>query len=334
MMRHVLRPTVQFAATFAAAAALSRMADPARRPNDEAADEPIVEPDAVRPDELDDVLELLDDVRELAVEPAPSYHSFGPEPVAVARVSYQPDRAVPRPEVEEVRKPALYVLKAPDEESGTVVPEASLDQSEQPEPQPKPEPGRSELSRPATGGVHGSVTNVHGRGLRDMCVEIMSADKTVVASTKTTDGGRFVVDDVPPGAYFLRAYDDVDGDFEKSWFGGRKFHSAESLTVAAGRPVDGIDIVLRSTARIDVEATAGERKTEVTVRVTHRATGAPATGEVELTTKNSDHIVATLVDGQAYMAFTDGDMAPVTKVRVYYSGDQQTRPASTKAKVN
>ena len=98
--------------------------------------------------------------------------------------------------------------------------------------------------------------------------------------------------------------------------------------------MDGIDVVLRSTAQIDVEATAGERKTEVVVRVTHRATGAPATGEVELSTKNSDHIAATLVDGQAYIAFTDGDMPPVTKVRVFYGGDQQTRPASTKAKVS
>ena len=318
-MRHVLRPTVQFAATFAAAAAVSRAADSARRSIKEVADDSIAKPDVVRPDELADV-------RQLAVEPAPSYHSFGPEPAVAARVSLQPDRAVPMPDVEEVRKPALYVLKSPAGVSGTAVPESSA--------QPQPEPRQTELSRHATAAVHGSVKNVHGRGLRDMCVEIVAADKTVVASTRTIDDGRFIVDDVPPGEYFLRAYDDVDGDFEKSWFGGRKFRSAETLAVTTGRPVDGIDVVLRSTARIDVDATAGERKTEVVVRVTHRATGAPATGEIELTTKNSDHIVATLVDGQAYIAFTDGDMAPVTKVRVFYSGDQQTRPASAKAKVN
>ncbi len=324
-MRHVLRPTVQFAASFAGAAAVSRAAETARRSIDQIADDSIatsdVARDAVRPDELGDD-------REPAVEPAPSYHSFGPEPVAVARVGFQPHRAVPRPEVEEVRKPGLYVLKASAGESGTVVSEASLNQAEQPPPKPRP----TDLSHRA-GAVHGSVTNVHGRGLRGMRVEIVSSDKTVVASTRTIHGGRFVVDDIPPGEYFLRAYDDIDGDFEKSWFGGPKFRSAETLTVAAGRPVDGIDIVLRSTAQIEVEATAGDRKTEVVVRVTHRATGAPGTGEVELTTKNSDHIVATLVDGQAYIAFTDGDMAPVTKVRVFYSGDQQTRPASAKAKV-
>ena len=325
-MRHILRPTVQVAATFAAAAAVSRMTDPARRSTDEVADDSIAKPD-VRPDVVR--LDETSDVRETAVEPVPVYHSFGPEPVAVARARSQPER-VPRPEVEEVRKPALYVLKPPAEEPATDdAPEAPPHQSEQIEPKPRP----TELSPPATETVHGSVTNVHGRGLRGMRVDIVSSAKKVVASTTTSDGGRFIVDDVAPGEYFLRAVDDIDGDFEKSWFGGRKLRSAEAFTVAVGRPVDGIDVVLRSTAQIDVEATAGERKTEVVVRVTHRATGAPATGEVELSTKNSDHITAAIVDGQAYIAFTDGDMPPVTKVRVSYSGDHQTRPASTKAKV-
>ena len=326
-MRHILRPTVQVAATFAAAAAVSRLADPARRSTDEVADDSIAKPD-VRPNVVRS--DELGDVPELAVEPVPAYHSFGPEPVAVARVAFQPDRAVPKPDVEEVRKPALYVLKSPAGEPGTDEPEASPHQPEQPQPMPVPR----ELSRLVSGEVHGSVTNVHGRGLRGMSIEIVSSDKTVVASTMSIDGGRFIVDDVPPGEYFLRAFDDVDGDFEKSWFGGRKLRSAEPFTVAARRPVDGIDVVLRSTAQVDVEATAGEHKTEVVVRVTHRATGAPATGEVELSTKNSDHITAALVDGQAYLAFTEGDMPPVTKVRVFYSGDHQTRPASTKAKVS
>lgn len=333
-MRHLLRPTVQVAATLVAAAAVSHITDPARRSVDAVEDDSIAEPDerpdVVRQDERGD--------REAALEPVPVYHSFGPEPVAVARVAYQPDRAAPKPEVEEARKPALYVLKPPAAESGNDAPEVDLHQPEQPQPQPQPEPEPEpepmELTRRLTGRVHGSVTNVHGRGLRGMRVEIVSSDKTAVASTRTTDGGRFIVDDVPPGDYFLRAFDDVDGDFEKSWFGGRKLRSAESFMVAAERPVDRIDVVLRSTAQIDVEATAGERKTEVVVRVTHRATGAPATGEVELSTKNSDHIIAALVDGQAYITFTDGDMPPVTKVRVSYSGDHETRPASTKAKVN
>ena len=336
-MSHVLRSTVQLAATFVAAAAVSRSADSVRHPIAQIADDRPVDRHAppavvVRPAEPGFV-------RKPVVEPVPSYHPFGPEPIsfgpaptAVARVvGFQPERALPKPRAEKLAsEPAVSIPETlVAGVVGAVVSETPLDELVRPEPEPEPEA----QPRLVTEAVHGFVSNVHGRGLRSVRVEVVSADKTVVGSTKTIDDGRFIVDGVPPGAYFLRAFDDVEGNFEKSWFGGRNFRTAESFTVTTGSPVDGIDVVLRSTAQIDVEAIAGERKTVVVVRVTHRATGVPATGEVELTTKNSDHISVTLVDGQAHMSFTDGDMTPVKKVRIYYNGDHQTRPASTKTKV-
>jgi hypothetical protein len=211
--------------------------------------------------------------------------------------------------------------------SDTVVPEAALDEVVLPEPEPADQPRR------VTGAVHGFVSNVHGRGLRGLRVEVVDADKTVVGSAITTGGGLFAVDGVPPGTYRLRAFDDVEGDFEKSWFGGPKFRLAESFTVTGGSTVNGIDVMVRSTALIDVDATVRKRRVEVVVSVTHRATGAPATGKVEVSTKNSDHVSVALTDGQAPISLTDGGKSAVKKVRVFYSGDHQTRPASATAKV-
>ena len=65
----------------------------------------------------------------------------------------------------------------------------------------------------------------------------------------------------------------------------------------------------------------------------HRATGAPATGEVELSTKMSEHVSVALVDGRASISLTDIGEGAAKKVRVFYSGDGETRSASTKAKV-
>lgn len=184
------------------------------------------------------------------------------------------------------------------------------------------------------GAVGGSVTNAFGRGLRGMRVEIVDDDKSVVGSTITGVGGRFVVDDVAPGTYKLRALDDTDGDFEKAWFGGRTFRTAESFAVMPQQAVEDVDVVLRSTARIDVDVSATKRKTDVVVVVTHRATGAPATGAVEFSNKDVQ-VTVPLVDGRAPFSFADraGGKGSKKMLRVDYVGDRETRPASTKVRL-
>lgn len=181
------------------------------------------------------------------------------------------------------------------------------------------------------GTVSGSVTNVFGRGLRGMRVEVVDDDKTVVGMATTAADGLFMVDHVPPGTYKLRALDE-DGDFEKSWFDGRTFDTAKSFKVSSERDVDDVVVVLRSTATIDVDVTATKRRSDVVVMVTHRATGAPATGTVELSTKVAE-IAVSLVDGRAGLSLAvakDSESKKAMKLRVDYCGDHQTRPASTK----
>lgn len=320
-MSHVLRSTVRVAATFAAAAAVSRAADSARRLVDEIAVVPVVDGDASPSAPVEPV-----SLQRLAVAPAPSFHPFGPTPSIAPRVvGFEPERAIPKARVEERAEPAVVAPEAPAE-GASVVSDPPRDEPVLAEPGPIGQPRR------LTGAVSGTVTNVNGRGLRGMRVEVVDADKTVVGSATTTGGGVFTIDGVPPGSYRLRAFDDVEGDFEKSWFGGPKYRSASSFTVAATSTVVGIDVVLRSTARIDVKATGRKRKINVVVRVTHRATGGPATGEIELSTKKSEHVSVALVDGQAPVTLTDVGKG-AKKVRVFYGGDRQTRPASTRAKV-
>lgn len=341
-MSHVLRSTVQLAATVAAAAAVSRAADSARRVRDEIAVDQVAERDATPP-----VPTEPSPVQRLAVAPTHSFHPFGPAPSTAAEraVGFEPERALTRARVEErsqpevtaepeVRaepdaraEPAMPVIEAP----AAVAPLAPEDPQDEPvsaelEPEPTVQPRR------ATGSVSGSVTNVNGRGLRGMQVQLVDADKSVVGSATTSGGGQFTIDGVPPGSYRLKAFDDVEGDFEKSWFGGAKHRSATSFMVSASSAVAGIDVVLRSTARIDVKATSRKRKIDVVVRVTHRATGEPATGAVELSTKKSEHISVELVDGQAPISLTDVGKG-AKKVRVFYGGDRRTRPAEATARV-
>jgi hypothetical protein len=184
--------------------------------------------------------------------------------------------------------------------------------------------------RRVTGAVTGTVTNVYGHGLRGLCVELIDDDQAVVAWAHTGTKGRFVVDDVPAGTYRLRAYDEVDRDFEKSWHGGARFDEAARVVVKSEGTQRNVDVVLRSKAEIDVDVTVTTRKAALVVTVTHRATGAPATGRVELSTKDFGAAIP-LVDGEAAFTLTGRTSG---KVRIDYLGDHQTRPASVKVRLH
>ncbi|MGI9084638.1 MAG: hypothetical protein ACR2FE_05025 [Aeromicrobium sp.] len=226
------------------------------------------------------------------------------------------------------------------------------DKVSEPEPEPKPKPAKKKPPKPrpdrvsardepapapprpkgkhrrTAGAVSGTVSNVYEHGLRGLRVEIVDDAKKVVASAVTGSKGTFVVDDVPAGTYRLRAHDDVDDDFEKSWHGGAKFGKAETFKVKSAKTRRGIDVVLRSNAQIGVEVTVTQRSAAIAVGVTHQATGAPATGEVELHTKAVD-ITLPLTHGTTSLALGTAGK----KLRVDYLGDHQTRSASVKVRL-
>jgi hypothetical protein len=184
--------------------------------------------------------------------------------------------------------------------------------------------------RRVTGAVTGTVTNVYGHGLRGLCVELVDDDRAVVAWAHTGTKGRFVIDDVPAGSYRLRAYDEVDGDFEKSWHGGARFGAAQRVTVKPEGTRRNTDVVLRSKATLDVDVTVTRKRAALEVVVTHRATGAPATGIVELSARDIS-ITIPLVDGRAAIALARHSTGG--KARIDYLGDHQTRPASVKVRL-
>jgi hypothetical protein len=198
----------------------------------------------------------------------------------------------------------------------------------------RPLPGQH---RRVKGAVSGTVSNVYGRGIRGLRVEVVDEDKAVVASATTGVNGRFVVEEVPAGTYRVRALDDIDDDFETSWHGGSRFRKADDITVRADGTRRGVDVVLRSKAQIDVDATVTRRSADIEVRVTHRATGAPAAGTVQLSTRDIV-VVIPLVDGRASITL-GGRSAGIERsigrtLRVDYLGDSQTRPSSVKVRLS
>lgn len=263
------------------------------------------------------------------IAPIPVPHAFGPTTaVATYRgVGFRPTTKTSGIDMEKehvqtaamlAQEPTLASVQAlPEPDTHVVVHDTS-----------SPEPAVDVSARKDRGAVSGSITNVHGRGLRGLRVEVVDVDKAVVGASTTGADGQYEVGEVPPGIYKLRVLDVVDGDFEKSWIGGSTFGSAETFTVKPGKTRQADTVVLRSKARIGVAVTPTKRKVDVVVSVTHRATGAPATGEIELSTKDVK-ITMALVDGQGRVRLKQAGK----KLRIDYAGDEQTHPASTKARL-
>lgn len=270
-------------------------------------------------------------------QPDPAQHEFGPapdpQPVRAigfrsepsASITQDEDRDPPAPER---AQPVIAAPRTVDRESETVVALPVPRPSPRPSPPTAPETQANRRDSVTDGAVSGAVTNVFGHGLRGLHVEVVAEDETVVGSATTGVGGQFEIGAVPPGLYKLRAFDDVEGEYEESWHGGPAVDSAEPFKVKKGKTRRKITVALRSTAQIDTDVTAGDEAIEVVITVTHRATGAPATGLVDVSTKDVD-VTLTL----------DGGRAPVTlrgsakKLRITYRGDHQTRPEATKVRV-
>jgi hypothetical protein len=301
-MSHVIRSTLQLVASATAAAAVARVVESKQRTLPEPA------PD-VHPQEP---------TKPLAAVGGPVTHGIGFHPardVSGITAKNHPNGARPSRTpatetlVREIREPQTTVAMPNPPMARSFVTEASSAKGETPA---------------QSGSVSGTITDVYGRGLRDVTVEVVTEDKTVAGATTTGADGRYEVEDVPPGTYKMRAFDGVDHHFEKSWFGGPTFSSAEAFTVKSGKTRRTIMAVLRSMAKIEVEAADSQGEVDAVVTVTHRATGAPASGVVEMSTKGAD-VTAVLVDGKGRHSFNRTGK----KLRVKYAGDHQTRPEST-----
>jgi hypothetical protein len=259
-------------------------------------------------------------------------HAFGPKTaVATYRgVGFRPPTAMAELEAERERvQPAPVQAKEPAPASVQRFPEADTDMVVRDlHSASSAETAASIVARQALGSVSGTITNVHGRGLRGLRVEVVDVDKAVVCTSTTGADGQYLVDDIEPGTYKLRVLDDVDGDFEKSWIGGESFKTAEKFTIKAEKTRRAETVVLRSTARIDVEVESTKKKVDVIVTVTHRATGEPATGEIEMSTKDVKVTVA-LADGKGRVLLRQA----AKTLRIDYQGDQRTRPESTKIRL-
>jgi len=381
-MGHGFRSALRLAATVAAATAVARAAESARRVLEQmnldpprhrafpAAVAPVAYPDTPTPFAPKPVvapvagfvpdLTVTANHDEITTPPIP--HAFGPAPsIAPSRgIGFHTTISPAPPETTDVieleasgelddehdesaeevdEKSPLDTLLArrhASDEAPVAEPDdrlASVSARDAPAPA-SPLPGGQH--RRVTGAVSGTVSNVYGRGIRGLRVEVVDEDKVVVASATTGVNGRFVVEDVPAGTFRLRALDDIDDDFETSWHGGSRFRQAADFAVRADGTRRGVDVVLRSKAQVDVDVTVTRRSADIEVLVTHRATGAPAAGTVELSTRDVD-VIIPLVDGRASITL-GGRSAGLERtigrtLRVDYLGDHQTRPTSVKVRL-
>lgn len=95
------------------------------------------------------------------------------------------------------------------------------------------------LQKPAVGrhrrrsaAVSGVVTDIHGEALAGVTVVLVALHGQAVASTVTGTRGGFVVDDLQPGRYRLKALDGGTGD-DGTWYRGTLFRRAGTIRVAA-----------------------------------------------------------------------------------------------------
>lgn len=348
-------------------------ADPVDPAADDDADADEVDDDL--DDEIEDVAgPLADDVTQTPAvsaavlafaPPAPVLDITDPEPAhvpveadeavapptlaapAVAEPVVPPPAALPAPVVTEpVVAPAAVAPPVPVAPPAPVAPEPIAEPLLDPVAsivEPAPAMPGAAVDDPAigrhrrfNGAVSGVVTNTHGRGLAGITVVVVTPYKEVVATAVTGPRGVFMVDDLEPGSYRVKAVDGDTGDFETTWFGGSPFRKADVVSVRMQKTRRKVRIVLRSAARIDTEVKRSKKKVTVAVQVTDRATGAPAAGAVRLSTSEFG-VKLPLDDGRTTITLygdTRGSRRTVARrLRVEYLGSRHTRDEAGSAKL-
>lgn len=193
-----------------------------------------------------------------------------------------------------------------------------------------PEPASGRHRRHASA-LSGTVRSTRGRGLRGMHVAVLDDGWNVAATTVTGAHGHFIVEDLVAGTYRVMAHDEIDGDFGTAWHDGTTSSQVGVLQVKPGRTRRRVDVVLMSTAAIDVDVEGRAKKAVVRIVVTDRGTGLPATGTVRVSTKqfSTDLPLAKGRAGITVLGTADGSPRLSKKITVDYRGTKHTQPSST-----
>lgn len=256
-------------------------------------------------------------------------HEFGPVPVRpLAGVGFRnrPRAMAAAPEPRTIPEAPVTVLADPT--AGSKKSKIA-----------KQEPGRPKSSKPEGkhrrdhGAISGAVTSSRGRGLRGIEVSAIGADEAVVASAVSGSGGAFIVEDLPAGAYRLRA-SDPDGDFATAWAGGASFEQARRFKLNDKRTRRKADLSLAAVADIAVKISDRDGSARLQVKITDRSTGLGAGGRVTVSNKLIG-VELPLTDGQARVTLHAPDESTKLpkKVEVDYRGDKHTAAAVHTASV-
>jgi hypothetical protein len=295
-----------------------------------------------------------------------SRHEFGPAPV-VAPSHGIGFRSAPRHAAPEVESPLVSHGSGTTDTQPAVVetvigpdplPTWEDDNLEEDEPEHVPpprhaapgdvgtppveeaEPVSADASRPGRhrrehSAMSGTVRSTRGRGLRGMRIAVLDEDWEVAATALTGAGGTFIVEELPPGVYRVMAVDELDGDFGSAWYAGSAVPRAGVLRVKEGRTKRGADIVVASTARVEVEVDIRRTKAVVGIRVTERSTGVRAGGSVRVSTKRFSTELP-LTKGRTALSLVgsaDGSPRLSKKVTIDYLGTKHVQPASTSVRL-
>lgn len=207
-----------------------------------------------------------------------------------------------------------------------------VEEAEPEVPAGAPRPGRHRREHSA---MSGTVRSTRGRGLRGMRIAVLDEDWEVAATALTGAGGAFIVEELPPGVYRVMAVDELDGDFGSAWYAGSAVPRAGVLRVKEGRTKRGADIVLASTAGVEVEVDIRRTKAVVGIRVTERSTGVRAKGSVRVSTKRFSTELP-LTKGHTALSIVgsaDGSPRLSKKVTIDYLGTKHVQPASTSVRL-
>lgn len=197
-----------------------------------------------------------------------------------------------------------------------------------------PDPSSGRHRRHASA-LSGTVRSTRGRGLRGMQVAVLDDEWNVVATTVTGAHGQYVVEDLAAGTYRVTAHDEVDGDFGIAWHDGTSADGAGELRVKPGRTRRRADVVLASTASIDLDIELKAQKAVLRIVVTDRGTGLPATGSVRVRTKQVSTELP-LIKGRARLSVlgpADGSDRRAKKVTVDYRGTRHTQRGSASGRL-
>ncbi len=182
--------------------------------------------------------------------------------------------------------------------------------------------------KPPVSTLRGTVKDPAGRPLKGIRVELVPVGGTPLPSAVLTRStGRFAYRDAAPGKYTIRLTDTVRTDGYATWQkqyldGVASLRSARVITVADGKPVNGLDATLKSATKVRSATKIGASSVKIAFDITRQAPGSKPGGTVTLT---SDDRTAkeTVVKGKVTVRIT-GLPKGTSTIKATYSGTGST----------